>query len=230
MNSTKLFTLAREKYLEQGVDVERALATLGHIAISLHCWQGDDVAGFENQGSELGGGLAVTGNYPGRARTAAELRSDLETALSLIPGKHRLNLHASYGEFEGQPVDRDAIEIKHFAGWLDWAKAQGLGLDFNPTYFAHKLAADGNTLTHTDSTIRQFWIAHGQACRRIAAAMGNALGSPCIHNVWIPDGCKETPIDRAGPRERLRMRSMNCLPSSLNPQLYGMRSNANCLG
>lgn len=201
---SQIFSLAAEQYAQQGVDVPRALATLEQIAISLHCWQGDDVGGFENQASELGGGLAVTGNYPGRARNAAELRSDLEMAYRLIPGKHRLNLHASYGDFGGCTVDRDAIEPKHFSGWIDWAKEHGLGLDFNPTYFAHKLAADGITLTHTNPTIQQFWIAHGQACRRIAAAMGQALGSTCIHNVWIPDGCKEAPIDRLAPRIRLR--------------------------
>ena len=162
------------------------------------------MGGFENQGSELGGGLAVTGNYPGRARNPDELRSDLEMALRLLPGRHRVNLHASYGEFNGIAVDRDAVEPKHFSGWIQWAKEHSLGLDFNPTYFAHPLAASGNTLTHTDRAIRQFWIAHGQACRRIAQTMGEQLGSPCIHNVWIPDGCKEAPIDRLAPRERLR--------------------------
>lgn len=201
---SQLFSLASEQYAHLGVDVSRALASLDQIAISLHCWQGDDVGGFENQSSELGGGLAVTGNYPGRARNAAELRSDLQLALKLIPGKHRLNLHACYGEFAGRTVDRDAIQPQHFAGWIDWAKEHRLGLDFNPTYFAHKLAADGITLTHTNPAIQQFWIAHGQACRRIAAAMGQALGSTCIHNVWIPDGCKESPIDRLAPRIRLR--------------------------
>lgn len=204
MTRDQYFAFAAEKYADLGVDVERALAALQPIAISLHCWQGDDVGGFENQSSELGGGLAVTGNYPGRARNADELRSDLEMALSLIPGQHRVNLHASYGEFNGVAVERDAVEPRHFAGWIQWAKEHSLGLDFNPTYFAHRLAASGNTLTHTDDAIRQFWIAHGQACRRIAETMGEQLGSPCVHNVWIPDGCKEAPIDRLAPRERLR--------------------------
>ena len=204
MTQNQHFALASDRYAAVGVDVERAMAALQPIAISLHCWQGDDVGGFENQASELGGGLAVTGNYPGRARNPEELRSDLEMALRLIPGRHRINLHASYGEFNGVAVDRDAVEPKHFAGWIQWAQEHGLGLDFNPTYFAHRLAASGNTLTHTDRAIRQFWIAHGQACRRIAQTMGEQLGSPCIHNVWIPDGCKEAPIDRLAPRERLR--------------------------
>lgn len=204
MTRDQYFAFAAEKYADLGVDVERALAALQPIAISLHCWQGDDVGGFENQSSELGGGLAVTGNYPGRARNADELRSDLEMALSLIPGQHRVNLHASYGEFNGVAVERDAVEPRHFAGWIQWAKEHSLGLDFNPTYFAHRLAASGNTLTHTDDAICQFWIAHGQACRRIAETMGEQLGSPCVHNVWIPDGCKEAPIDRLAPRERLR--------------------------
>ena len=199
-----MFALATEKYAALGVDVERALTAVHKLSISLHCWQGDDVRGFEKQASELGGGLAVTGNYPGRPRNPDELRSDLELALRLIPGKHRLNLHASYGEFAGQAVDRDAVEPKHFAGWIDWAKAHGMGLDFNPTYFAHRLAADGNTLTHRDTAVRQFWIAHGQACRRIAETMGQQLGTACIHNVWIPDGCKEAPIDRLAPRQRLQ--------------------------
>lgn len=197
------FRLAKEQYAEAGVDVDRALQRLAAIPISLHCWQGDDVGGFENNGAGLGGGLAVTGSYPGKARTPQELRSDLEQAYALIPGKHRLNLHASYGEFGGKHIDRNEMEPRHFQGWIDWAKSQGLGLDFNPTYFAHAKAADGFTLTHPDRGIRQFWIDHGIACRRIAAAMGEALGSASINNVWIPDGWKDAPADRKAPRERL---------------------------
>ena len=173
------------------------------VPISLHCWQGDDVGGFENVGEALGGGLAVTGNYPGRARTPDELRADATKALSLIPGTHRFNLHAFYGEFGGKRVDRDEIEPEHFAGWIDWAKALGIGLDFNPTFFSHPKAADGFTLAHPDPAIRAFWIHHGIACRRIGAAMGEALGTPCVTNLWIPDGMKDTPVDRLGPRERL---------------------------
>ncbi|HEY7118914.1 MAG TPA: L-rhamnose isomerase, partial [Tepidisphaeraceae bacterium] len=197
------FSLARERYAELGVDVDRALARLAQIPISLQCWQGDDVGGFENSGSALGGGLAVTGNYPGKARTPDELRCDVEKALSLIPGKQRFNLHASYGEFGGRRVDRDQIELAHFQGWIEWAKAKGLGLDFNPTYFAHRKAADGFTLSHRDEAIRRFWVRHGVLCRQIGAAMGKGLGTPCVTNYWIPDGFKDAPADRKGPRERL---------------------------
>lgn len=199
----KAYHLACEQYEAHGVRPDRALRQLARIPISLHCWQGDDVRGFENTGSELGGGLAVTGNYPGRARNADELRADLDFAYGLIPGRHRLNLHASYGEFAGKPVDRDAISVRHFRRWIDWAKSSGVGLDFNPTYFAHPKAADGFTLAHPKKAIRQFWIEHGIRCREIGAAMGKALGSPCVTNVWIPDGMKDTPADRRTPRERL---------------------------
>ncbi|MBV8384844.1 MAG: L-rhamnose isomerase, partial [Planctomycetaceae bacterium] len=197
------FALAKERYAGLGVDVERALARLAAIPISLHCWQGDDVGGFENIGAELGGGLAVTGSYPGKARTPDELRGDLDRALSLIPGTHRINLHASYAETGGKRVERDALEPAHFAGWIDWAKNNRLGMDFNPTYFAHPKAADGYTLAHPDPAIRRFWIDHGVACRKIGAAIGEALGTSCITNVWIPDGSKDTPVDRKGPRLRL---------------------------
>jgi L-rhamnose isomerase len=199
----RAFAVAREEYAELGVDVDAALARLERIAISLHCWQGDDVGGFEAGGHAIGGGLAVTGSYPGRARTAVELRDDLDLALSLIPGTHRLNLHASYAETSGTRVERDELGPEHFRGWIDWAKSMGMGLDFNPTYFAHPKADDGLTLTHPDPGIRRFWIDHGIACRRIGAAFGEALGTPCITNVWIPDGSKDTPVDRKGPRERL---------------------------
>lgn len=196
------FALARERYAHSGVDVEQALQLLGKVAISLHCWQGDDVVGFEGSGHALGSGLAVTGNYPGRARTVDELRQDLQLAYSLIPGRHRLNLHALYGEFH-RPVDRDAIALEHFQGWIEWAGECGIPLDFNPTFFAHPMADAGLTLAHADPSIRDFWIAHGRASRRIAAAMGAAQHSPCIHNVWVPDGMKDSPADRLGPRERL---------------------------
>jgi L-rhamnose isomerase len=197
------YALARERYAAIGVDVDRALERLATIAISLHCWQGDDVGGFENSGQEIGGGLAVTGNYPGKARTPDELRSDLDQALALIPGVHRLNLHASYAETAGKRVERTDLEPAHFERWIDWAKKKRMGIDFNPTYFAHPKAADGYTLAHRDASIREFWIEHGIVCRKIGAAIGKALGSPCVTNVWIPDGSKDTPIDRKGPRERL---------------------------
>lgn len=197
------YRLACEEYASYGVDVEKALKTLRGIPISLHCWQGDDVGGFEGSSEALGSGLAVTGNYPGKATTLDELRADLDQAYALIPGKHRLNLHASYGDFEGVAIDRDEIEVGHFQSWIDWAKERELGLDFNPTYFSHPKAADGFTLAHSDQAIRDFWIAHGKACREIGAAMGQSLGKPCVMNVWVPDGYKDTPADRTAPRERL---------------------------
>ncbi len=203
-NSTeRAYEMARERYAELGVDTESVLKQLAAVPISLHCWQGDDVGGFEKTGSDLGGGLAVTGNYPGKARTPDELRADLEKALSLIPGKHRLNLHASYAELRGAKIDRDAYTIEHFQTWIDWCKARDLGFDFNPTYFAHPLAGDGFTLAHPDEAKRRFWIEHGIACRRIAAEAGRQLGKTVVTNFWIPDGYKDAPIDRKGPRERL---------------------------
>jgi L-rhamnose isomerase len=201
MNS---YDLAREAFAACGVDTETALATLGRTPISLHCWQGDDVGGFERPGATLeGGGIQATGNYPGKARTLAELRADLDQALKLIPGKNRLNLHASYADLGGKKVERNALTTAHFQSWIDWCKARGLGMDFNPTFFSHPLAADGYTLAHADSGIRQFWIEHGIICRRIGADIGRALGSPVVNNVWIPDGSKDAPVDRKGPRERL---------------------------
>jgi L-rhamnose isomerase len=197
------YRLAREQYAAQGVNTDDALAALAGIPVSLHCWQGDDVRGFENAVGPLGGGLAVTGSHPGRARTADELRADVEKALSLVPGRHRLNLHACYGEFGGRNVDRDQIEPVHFQGWIDWARDRGVGLDFNPTCFAHPKAADGFTLAHRDEAVRRFWIEHCKRAREIGAAMGRALGTPCVTNVWVPDGFKDTPADRRGPRDRL---------------------------
>ncbi len=197
------FKLAHERYAALGVDADAALRTLATLPVSLHCWQGDDVGGFETGGGTLGGGIAVTGNHPGKARTPDELRADLDKVLSLIPGTHRLNLHAFYGEFGGKKVDRDEIEPVHFKNWIAWAKANGLGLDFNPTCFAHPKAADGFTLSHRDKGVRNFWIEHCRRSREIGAAMGKALGSPCVTNVWVPDGFKDTPADRQSPRERL---------------------------
>jgi L-rhamnose isomerase len=215
----RAFELAKERYAELGVEVDRALARLGDVAVSLHCWQGDDVGGFEGSGEAIGGGLAVTGSYPGRARTADELRSDLDRALALIPGSHRLNLHASYAETGGVRVERNELRPEHFRGWIDWARARGLGMDFNPTYFAHPRAADGLTLSHPDDRIRTFWIEHGIACRRIGAAIGEALGSPCITNVWVPDGSKDTPVDRRGPRERLARSLDAVFAEPIDPRL-----------
>ncbi|MBQ7694658.1 MAG: L-rhamnose isomerase [Lentisphaeria bacterium] len=198
----KNFKAACECYAAVGVDVEKALAALEEIPISLHCWQGDDVNGFEKHAGGASGGILATGNYPGRARTPEELRMDLEQAFRLIPGAKKLNLHAIYLDTP-KVVERNAIEPRHFQSWIDWAKAQKCGLDFNPTYFGHPKAADNLTLAHPDKGIRQFWIEHGIACRKIAAAMGKALGQVCIMNTWIPDGFKDITVDRKGARERL---------------------------
>lgn len=197
------YALAREVFHDAGVDTEAALARLRSVALSIQCWQGDDVRGFEGVDEAIGGGLAVTGSYPGRARTPLELRSDFELATRLIPGRHRFALHASYGEFDGRRVDRDGVGPEHFRGWMDWARSQGLGLDFNPTFFAHPLASSGFTLAHPDAAVRGFWIEHGRRCREIGAAMGASVGSPCVTNVWIPDGWKDQPFSRLAPRERL---------------------------
>ncbi|MGQ9768364.1 MAG: L-rhamnose isomerase [Anaerolineae bacterium] len=198
------YALARERYAALGVDTDAALARLAAIPISLHCWQGDDVGGFENPGGELTGGIAATGNYPGKARTPAELRQDLDMAFSLIPGRHRLNLHAIYAETGGAKVDRDALRPEHFAGWVAWAKERGHGLDFNPTFFSHPKADDGFTLASYDEGIRRFWIEHGIACRVIGEHFGRELGTPCVTNIWIPDGFKDTPADRKTPRLLLK--------------------------
>ncbi len=203
-NVEKRYALAREQYGELGVDTEQALDRLSRIAISVHCWQGDDNNGLENEGGLSGGGILVTGNYPGRARNGDELRADLEQAYALIPGKHRLNLHAWYRETGGQPVPRNAIQPAHFSRWIDWAKGLGLGMDFNPTCYAHPKAADGFTLASRDEGIRRFWIEHCIACRKIGEVIGRRLGTPCVTNVWIPDGMKDVTIDRKGPREILR--------------------------
>jgi L-rhamnose isomerase len=204
------YRLARERYALLDVDTDQALETLARIPISLHCWQGDDVTGFESSEAALGGGLAVTGNYPGKARTPAELRQDLDMAYRLVPGRHRLNLHAIYAETGGRKVPRNELRPEHFSGWVDWARANGHGLDFNPTFFAHPLAESGFTLASYDPAVRQFWIEHGVACRRIGAHFGKELGTPCVTNVWIPDGFKDTPADRQRPREILR-RSLDAI-------------------
>ncbi|MCC5829457.1 MAG: L-rhamnose isomerase [Phycisphaeraceae bacterium] len=238
----RFYESARDQYAEAGVDTEAAISTLLKTPVSIHCWQGDDVAGFERPDSTLsGGGIQAVGNYPGRARTIDELRLDLDQVLALVPGQrvHRLNLHAIYGDFGGRTVDRDAIGPEHFASWIDWAGQRGLGIDFNPTCFSHPLAEDGFTLSHPDSKIRDFWIAHCAACRRIAAEMGRALGGPSICNVWVPDGYKDLPVDRLAPRRRL-LESLNTLfadsydPAhlldSLESKLFGIGSEAYVVG
>ena len=214
----KAYKLAREQYARLGINTDHVMQALGSVAVSLHCWQGDDVGGFENFGGALTGGIMATGNYPGKARTPEELRADAAKALSLIPGTHRFNLHAFYGEFGGKKVDRNEIRPEHFKNWIDWAKSLGIGLDFNPTCFSHPKSADGFTLSHADKGIRQFWIEHCQASRKIGAVMGKALGSPTVTNVWIPDGMKDTPADRRGPRERLVKALDEVFKQPLNPK------------
>jgi L-rhamnose isomerase len=198
------YTIAKEIFAASGVDTEAAISTLDRIPVSLHCWQGDDVAGFENRAEDgAGNGCLATGNYPGKARNPDELRADLEFVASLIPGPLRLNLHASYAS-DGHPLpDRDALSIANFSSWVDWAKQRGWGIDFNPTCFSHPLAADGFTLAHPDPAVRDFWIAHCIACREIGAAIGEKLGNPVLNNIWIPDGYKDTPADRMESLDRV---------------------------
>ncbi|WBV23349.1 L-rhamnose isomerase [Pantoea piersonii] len=211
------FELAKQRYADIGVDVDQAMARLDSVPVSMHCWQGDDVRGFENPQGALTGGIQATGNYPGKARNAAELRADLEKAMSLIPGPKRLNLHAIYLESD-TPVERDAIEPKHYAGWVAWAKQQQLGLDFNPSCFSHPLSADGFTLSHPDKAIRQFWIDHCKASRRVSAYFGEQLGTPSVMNIWVPDGMKDLTVDRLAPRQRLLSALDEVIADKLDPQ------------
>lgn len=203
MTTKERYDAAKEMYAKIGVDTDAALEALAKIPVSMHCWQGDDVTGFEGTG-ELSGGIQATGNYPGKARTPEELMADIDKALSLIPGTHKINLHASYAIFENnEVVDRDAIEPKHFKKWVEFAKERGLGLDFNPTCFSHPKAENG-TLSSEDEETRKFWIRHCQACLRISEYFATELGQPCCMNIWIPDGFKDVPADRTAPRERLK--------------------------
>jgi L-rhamnose isomerase len=201
----KAYELAVERYAELGVDVKKALENLQKISISLHCWQADDVVGFEKfDESVSGGGIQATGNYPGKANTIAQMRQDLEKVYSLIPGKHRFNIHAFYGDFKGKTVERDQIEPAHFQSWVEWAKQQDLKLDFNCTCFAHPKANDGFTLSHPDAGIRKFWIDHVNASRKISEYMGKEQGAKSIHNIWIPDGSKDITVNRYGYRKNLK--------------------------
>jgi L-rhamnose isomerase len=211
---------ARDRYARLGVDTDRALEVLRGIPISLHCWQGDDVGGFENDQGLTGGGIQATGNYPGKARNADELRADLDRALGLIPGRHRVNLHAIYAETGGRPVERDRLGSEHFARWIDWAKSRGLGLDFNGTFFSHPKAANGLTLSSRDEGVRRFWIDHGIACRKIGERFGRELGTPCVTNVWVPDGSKDTPADRKSPRLRLKDSLDAIFAEELDPRYH----------
>lgn len=199
------YEMAKGQYAQYGVNTDKVLDKLNDVVISLHCWQTDDVGGFETPDAELGGGgIQVTGNYPGKAGTMQEMRQDLDKVMSLLPGKQRLNLHAIYGEFGGKLVDRDEISVEHYQGWIDWAKEKGIGLDFNATCFSHPKADEGFTLSSKNEDIRKFWIKHSKLCRKIAAEMGKQLGKPCVHNLWIPDGFKDTPVDRYTYRALLK--------------------------
>ena len=207
MNKEQISTAyeaAKKQYAALGIDVEKALNKLDEISISIHCWQADDVSGFENPDGELSGGIQTTGNYPGKARSVEELRKDIEKVITLIPGKHRLSLHAIYGDFGGEFVDRDKIEIKHFQSWIDWAKKVDVKLDFNSTFFSHEKSDSGYTLSDFDPEIRRFWKDHLRQCRKIAAEMGKQLGSPCVHNIWIPDGEKDKTVSRYEHRKLLQ--------------------------
>jgi L-rhamnose isomerase len=211
------WTLAKERFSQLGIDAEAAMQKLDTLPISMHCWQGDDVAGFENPEGALTGGIQATGNYPGKAKNAQQLRTDLDQALSLIPGPNRLNLHALYLESD-TPVARNEIEPKHFSQWVEWAKKNQLGLDFNPSCFSHPLSADGFTLSHGNPEIRQFWIEHCQASRRISASFGKALNTPSVMNIWIPDGMKDLTVDRLAPRERLLSALDEVIAEKLDPR------------
>ncbi|QNU41792.1 L-rhamnose isomerase [Mixta calida] len=239
------FELAKQRFADTGVDVEAAMTQLDKIPVSMHCWQGDDVRGFEKPQGALTGGIQATGNYPGRACNADELRADVDLALGLIPGPKRFNLHAIYLESD-KPVDRNEIEPQHFANWVSWAKERQLGLDFNPTCFSHALSADGFTLSHADAGIRQFWIDHCKASRKISAWFGEQLGTPSVMNIWVPDGMKDLTIDRFAPRQRLMQSLDEVLIEKLNPahhidavesklfgigaESYTVGSNEFCLG
>lgn len=200
----KAYEAAKEEYAALGIDVEKVLNKLDEVSISIHCWQADDVSGFENPDGELTGGIQATGNYPGKAKTIEELRSDIEKVIQLIPGKHRLSLHAIYGDFGGEFVDRNKIDIQHFQSWIDWAKKVGIKLDFNSTFFSHEKANSGYTLSDFDPEIRKFWKDHLRQCRKIGAEMGKQLGSPCVHNIWIPDGEKDKTVSRYEHRKLLQ--------------------------
>lgn len=201
----KAYELAKEQYAALGVDTEAVIKKMDEVVISLHCWQTDDVGGFETPDAALGGGgIQVTGNYPGKAKSIEQMRRDLDKVMELLPGKQRLNLHAIYGEFGGKKVDRNELTVEHFQGWIDWAKERGIGLDFNATCFSHPRADDGFTLSSKNEENRKFWVEHVARCRAIAAEMGKQLGTPCVHNTWIPDGSKDTPIDRNGHRALLK--------------------------
>ena len=236
----KAYESAREQYAQLGVDTDDAINKLDQIKISLHCWQTDDVGGFETPDAELGGGgIQVTGNYPGKARSIGQVRQDLEKVMSLLPGKQRLNLHAIYGDFKGEKVDRDQIELKHFQSWIEWAKKEKTGIDFNPTCFSHPYADDGFTLSSKNEKYRRFWIEHTKRTRKIAAEMGKQLGTPSVNNIWIPDGSKDISVDRNKHRELLKQSldeifeekyPIEYLKDAVESKLFGIGSEAMVVG
>lgn len=232
------FEEAKKLYGQHGINVDEILTELERIKISIHCWQGDDVRGFLFRDQELSGGISVTGEYPGAASTPDQLRADLEKAMSLIPGSHKVNLHAIYADTD-ESVDLDQLEPRHFQSWVDWAKEQGIGLDFNPTCFSHDKSKDGFTLSHADPAIRQFWIEHCKASRRIGAYFGEQLGQTCVTNIWVPDGYKDIPVDRMAPRQRLKDSLDEIFAEDINPEwnmdaveskLFGLGSEAYVVG
>lgn len=212
------FEFAKVKYAELGINVDNAIDQLDKLPISLHCWQADDVTGFENPDGALTGGIQTTGNYPGKAKTIEQLRADIDKAMELIPGDHRVNIHAFYGDFGGKFVDRNEIEPKHFQSWIDWAKEKNYKLDFNCTCFSHDKSADGFTLSHRNPEIREFWIDHVIRSRKIAEEMGRQLGSKCMHNIWIPDGSKDVTVDRLLYRKNLEESLDKVFEYKANPE------------
>ena len=236
----KAYEIAKEQYAELGVNTDDVLIKMKDVVISLHCWQTDDVGGFETTDSSLdGGGIQVTGNFPGKATSISEMKQDLEFAMSLLPGKQRLNLHAIYGDFMGEFVDRDQIETKHFQGWIDWAKKLGIGMDFNCTCFSHPKANDGFSLSSKNEEYRKFWVEHVKRCREIGSDMGEQLGTPCVHNLWIPDGSKDVPVDRYSHRALLKQSldeifsetyPKDFLKDSIESKLFGIGSESMVVG
>lgn len=234
----KSYEEAKERYAALGSDTEEAMKRLASIKISMHCWQGDDVKGFLFRDRDLSGGIQATGNYPGAARTPDELRADIDKAFSLIPGKHKVNLHSTYAD-TAESIDLDAIEPRHYASWVQWAKDHGLGLDFNPTCFSHEKAESGYTLSSADEGIRRFWIEHCRRSRRVGEYFGKELGQKCVTNVWIPDGSKDVPVDRYAPRLRLKESLDEIFAEKLDPaanldavesKLFGIGSESYVVG
>lgn len=230
---------AKAQYAALGVDIDQAVEKLDKLSISIHCWQADDVSGFENPEGELTGGIQTTGNFPGKARTIEELRSDLEKVISLVPGHHRISLHATYGDFGGEFVDRDKVEPRHFQSWIDWAKEKNVMLDFNSTFFSHDKTNSGYTLSDFDPEIRRFWKDHLRQCRKIAAEIGRQQGDPCIHNIWIPDGEKDKTVSRYEHRRLLQESlnevlsekiSTNYLKDCVECKLFGIGSESYVVG